>query len=228
MPLKKPFILAAFLFSSFLSQATAFDERYGIGTVHIIPYNFFSLDFYSHTDDTAPFDQVSFSKDKQSDDLHFQFATSGADTAPSWFVPEYFNTSAEKIRIEMCCLEKQDDWCKVLLNSGTGLTKWIHLGADVVYYDWNDFFISTASVEIISGDPKLFAKPSHSSNSQPLLTKSEAGETQLIQVQQVDGVWMQVKVIRFNNNMEQVSNTEGWILWRDDAGLFIGYNLYLD
>ncbi len=228
MSLRKPLLLAALFFLPFICTATAFDEHYGIGTVHIVPYNFFALDFYSHANDASPFDEVNFSKDKKANDLHFQFATSGADTIPSWYRPECFHTTDGEFRIEMFCIEKQNDWCKVMVNPATGLTKWVHLGADVVYYDWTAFFTSFASVAIISGEPKLFSKPSLSAKSDPLLTKMEAGGTQLIQAEKVEGAWMQVRVIKFTYNMEQTSSTEGWIQWHDDANLFLTYDLAVE
>jgi hypothetical protein len=225
----RPLILAITVLLTVAAKADDFSGNYGIGTVHIVPYNFFSLAFYNNKEDVAPFEQIDFSEDKTTRALHYQFAScTEADTVPAWFVPLCFNTDHEKSRLEMFCIEKDGEWCRVVVNVLDHRTKWVHLGADVIFRDWNAFFTSMASIELKSPDPRLYSKADRKYPGKPLKTSSDAGGTQIIQAIAVNGMWMNVEVTTFTFNMETVSRESGWIIWRDENRLLVDFTYTLN
>lgn len=202
-----------------------FEDRYCIGTVRVLPYNFFSISFWAAPDDVMPFEQVYFFRDSLQDHLHFQFAMTGKDTAPSWFGPEIFKLNPEMKRLCFYCLQRQGNWARVIVNSVTGETKWVELGVDVRFEDWNAFFCSMGSIDILDGDGLLYESPKEKSKTSAVKKKAEAGNSQLISTKKVEGFWMQVEVIEFSEEHVETGRRTGWIRWKDETKMLVGYNL---
>ncbi len=217
--------ILGFLFLANTASAGAFEEKYGIGVVHISPYNYFSLDFWKKPGDVVPAERIYFYRDSASTRLHFHSATAGTDTMPSWFAPELFLITPDFTRIDMRCVEREGNWCKVIVNNH-GDTKWIELGIDVEFFDWGKFYTSMASVEIIAGKPALYGKPVAKGKSVKLKTKAEAGAMQLLRPLSVQGEWMEVEAITRDENGNETGKRTGWIRWRDSETLFITYNVF--
>lgn len=205
-----------------------FEDRYGIGTVKVEPYNFFSLSFWTAPKDVMPFEQVYFFRDSLQDHLHFQFAMTGKDTAPWWFSPVIFQVKSEVKQISFYCLEREDDWCRVVVNNTTGQTKWLQLGVDVRFEEWTLFFSAMGSIDITEGDALLYESPKDKAKSSPLKKKADSGNSQLIRAKKVEGNWMQVEVTDRDQNNIITGKRTGWIKWRNESELLVGYNFVAD
>ncbi|HLG04320.1 MAG TPA: hypothetical protein VI731_12050 [Bacteroidia bacterium] len=226
MSIQKAFLL--FLFPFFLHQpvqADGFAERNGIGVVHAAPYNHFHIDFFKNANDRQPHDKIFFERDSLSLQLKPGFATTEQDSVPAWFNPEIFYIGPEINRLDFFCLEKEGQWARIITNKKTGETKWVQLGPDIQFQNWHAFFQTVANVEIFANDPFLFTKPAEKSAKQKIASKMQAGERQQILPLKVEGKWMYVEVIRFDENHKEESRVKGWIKWRDNQNFLIGYNL---
>ncbi len=216
--------IVCFLFLANTATAGAFEEKYGIGMVHVSPYTYFSLDFWKKPGDIVPAERIYFYRDTVSSQLHFHSATAGTDTMPAWFAPELFLITPDFTRIDLRCVEKEGNWCKVIVNNYGG-TKWMELGMDVEFYDWGKFYTSIASVEIIAGKALLYEKPVAKGKTVKLKTKAEAGARQTLRPLGVQGEWMEVEVTTRDDNGDETGKRTGWIRWRDPETLFISYNV---
>jgi hypothetical protein len=142
-----------------LVRAGSFETTYGIGVVHVIPYNYFFVEFWKTPKDAIPYDRLYFYRDTVPATLRCGFATTGDDSIPAWFRPEALKLS-KSLRLDMFCIEKDEDWCKVVVNRLTGETKWVQLGMDIKFMDWNTLFHSVKSVKLVTEDAALYEQAS--------------------------------------------------------------------
>lgn len=213
-----------FLFSLAV-RAGGFEMHYGIGIISVNPYNYFSISFWQSPKDKMPFDELYFQRDSGSPLLRCGFSTTGIDSIVPWFAPETFMIEDEKMRFSMRCIRKEENWCQVVVNNTTGEMKWIQLGMDIEFRNWEDFYKSVSGVEIISGKPILYEKPSAKSKFILIKSKQEAGMSQIIRTQKIQGNWMYVEVIERDESMKEIGKRSGWIQWRDADKPLIAYNI---
>ena len=223
--MKKLVLSCLIFFTALAVRAGGFETHYGIGVVNIKPYNFFSISFWKMPKDKVPYDELYFQRDSGNSKLRCGFSTTGIDSVPAWFAPELFSFTEERMRIAMRCIRKEENWCQVVVNNATGELKWIELGTDIVFSDWSAFYQSMATVEIVSGSPQLFEKPSAKSKFILIKTKQEAGAKQMIRAKKIQGIWMYVEVTEFDAEHKETGRKSGWIRWRDSEKPLIIYNI---
>jgi hypothetical protein len=209
---------------SLSARCGEFEDRYGIGTVLVEPYNFFSLAFWAAPNDVMPYDQVYFFRDSLQDRLHFQFATMAKDSLPAWFSPEIYTNNAGKYRITFVCLQRSENWCRIVINKSTGLSKWVELGVDIFFEDWGKFFSRLPGVTIAEGDALLYESPKEKAKTSRIRLSAEAGNAQLVRAKKIDGMWMQVEVTEYDDQQHETGKRTGWIRWRDEAKMFLRYD----
>jgi hypothetical protein len=214
-------ILSLSLLSSTM-RADAFEDRYGLGVVHVVPYNFFSLDFWKNPEDVSAFDHISFRRDSVPFSLRCGFATTGDDSVPAWFEPEIFILNPAPRRLDMCCLDRDGNWCNVVVNKKTNETKWVELGFDVTFLEWADFFKTISNLGFNSPDKLLYEKPDQKAKADPVV---QQGAYQVIKSLNLDGMWMQVDIIEQDANHVEISRRQGWIKWRDSSQMLVNYVL---
>lgn len=214
-------LLVFFFLLPFAGRCGDFEDRYGIGVVHVEPYNYFSLAFWATPHDVMPVEQVYFYRDSLQDHLHYEFATSGKDTAPPWFSPLLFSIRPNMKRIDFYCIERNEDWCRVVVNSATGETKWIETGVDVRLLSWTQFFKNVACIQPSTSE-LLYEKPDARSRNEPIAGENAKPE---IKVLKVEGEWMNIEVISYDSGHRETARKSGWIRWRDDKDMRIPWRL---
>ncbi len=218
-----PFLF--FMLIALSGRAGAFEEKYGIGVVEIFPYNFFSMDFWKGPSIEQPFvyDEINFYLDSSSRVLKYTFSTTGSDSIPAWFDPHVFSFSKERKKFQLICVTKDGDWCEVIANKKTGMTKWVELGFDVTFSEWQNFFPSASRIEIVKGDSLLFEKPIDGSQTTAINLNYDHSYIQVMHCKEVQGMWMSV-VIEEKDEFGKVINTRtGWIKWRDENEMLVEY-----
>lgn len=222
----KTFLLTlSAVFFSAIAQAGSFESDYGIGIVSVHPYNYLSVSFWKTPKDKIAYDQLYFENDSGSPKLRCGFSTTGIDSVPAWFSPESFCLDEYKLRFNMRCIRRENGWCEVMVNNKTGEVKWVELGADIQFHSWEEFYKSMVSVEMLTGDPKLFEKPSGKSKSSIIASQAEAGSRQLIRAVRIEGEWMYVEVTEYDASHKEISRRQGWVRWRDADKPLIGYTI---
>jgi hypothetical protein len=223
-PFKRIILFLLLVLLNISSRAGAFEEQNGIGTVQVFPYNFFSIDFWKGPSIEKPFvyDEISFLTDT-SRVLRCQFSSTGSDSIPAWFDPqEFVFTKQEKIFL-LTCVSRKDNWCEVIVNKKTGVTKWVELGFDVTFGDWQTFLPKSKSIEIVKGDSLLFETPTTSSISSPINLNWDHSYKQEMHCMQVQGMWMQIEITELNEFGGIINKRNGWIRWRDENEMFVQY-----
>lgn len=175
--------------------------------------------------DKVPYDELYFQRDSGSAALHCGFSTTGLDSVPSWFAPEFFSLDDGKAKITLRCIRRDENWCQVVVNNKTGEVKWMELGTDIVFSDWSAFYLSMNAVEIVSGTPQLYEKPNAKSKPVLIKTKEEAGCRQIIRPLKLQGNWMYVEVTERDAELKETGKRQGWIRWRDSEKPLIIYNV---
>lgn len=175
--------------------------------------------------DKIPYDEIYFQRDSSSSKLKCGFSTTGIDSVPSWFAPEFFSLAEGNAKITMRCIRKDENWCQVVVNNKTGEQKWIELGNDIVFADWLAFYLSAQNIEFSSENPQLHEKPNAKSRSVPVETKETSGSELLIRPVKIQGNWMYVELAERDVSGKETAKRSGWIRWRDSEKPLIRYNL---
>ncbi|HEU4717387.1 MAG TPA: hypothetical protein VFU15_06130 [Bacteroidia bacterium] len=208
---------------AFSLKAGNFESRYGIGVVHVEPYNFFSIQFWKKPSDVIPYEQVNFLRDSSGKFLHFYFSDADTDSAPAWFAPEIFTMKSDTPRIDMFCIEQSGDWCNVIVNSGTGKSMWIHTGPDTKFRTWEEFYAEFSMITLTDAEAQIYPKPDLKAKHKKVTAKLSPGQAQKILPGAIQDRWMNVTVIVTGPDGKEVSKTTGWILWRDDDKPLVNY-----
>jgi hypothetical protein len=216
-----PFVL--FILMAFKGKADGFDEHCGIGVVDIAPYNFFSLDFYKRPGEIISDDEVYFFRDSIKPVLKYKFSSTGSDSIPAWFDPQLFVITKEQKKFQLYCVEKYGDWCRVITNKKLGITKWVELGFDVTFSEWQTFFVTVKNIEIIKGDSLLFDSPSNTAKTSPINLNYDHSYKQQMHCKEVQGMWMSVEIIELDEFGKVINKRTGWIKWRNDEQMLIVY-----
>jgi len=216
-----PFLF--FMLMALGSRAGAFEEHCGIGVIDVVPYNFFSLDFFKRPGEIISDDEIYFFRDSIKPVLKYKFSSTGSDSIPSWFDPQLFVISKDKKKFQFFCLEKFGDWCRIITNKKLGTTKWVELGFDVTFSEWQTFFTTVKNIEIVRGDSLLFDNPSGTAQTTSINLNYDHAYKQQIHCKEVQGMWMSVDIIELDEFGKVINKRTGWIKWRDTEQLLIAY-----
>jgi len=112
---------------------------------------------------------------------------------------------------------------KIITNKKTGDTKWVELGFDVTFSDWQNFFPTVAKIKIVKDDSLLFDNPVAGSTSTALNLNYDHSYIQTMRCKQVSGMWMSVEIVEKDEFGKVINTRSGWIKWRDENELLIEY-----
>ncbi|TND10512.1 MAG: hypothetical protein FD123_154 [Bacteroidetes bacterium] len=223
------FVCALFLFP--LLHAGNFEKNYGIGVVHAALDQQVTLSFWENpATDKTPWFEVTFRFDSASPYSVKMISDSPKDSIAEWLQPEYFNTSVEKARIYMNCLEKKEKFCRVIIHTQKKKTAWVSVNEKVQMLSWLGFYQSMASIDLPRDtENKIYEKPDTKSPFK-IISGQRGGEDHDntdINPLQVKGRWMQVQIEDWysEGGERKVRKVTGWILWRDADKPLIAYNI---
>ncbi|MBK9147724.1 MAG: hypothetical protein IPM12_07895 [Flavobacteriales bacterium] len=149
------------------------------------------------------------------DSLIFAQGPYRADIAsgPPWFLPAHKKLDYDLLLLRAITLSS--DWVEVVVNETDGRTAWVARSQGILRL-WPEFIISATAVETL--DPAM-----NPIRVKPLETAAVLadGADALLAPVAVQGDWLQV---RTHDLADRIAPT-GWIRWRKDGRLLVGYSL---
>jgi hypothetical protein len=226
--------LFTFLFALLLTNLSAgkLENESGMGVVSGNIQERFTLSVWNDPQkDKVPLFEISFRYDTVKGMIE-TISDSNKDSLSNWFQPEYFNTEIEKARLDMHCLERNGDWCKVIIHQQEHKTAWVQLNKDLIFLDWLLFYQGMATIEPIrdtSGIIGFYDRPDLQSpfHIAYQYKRAEDSYNVLMRPIEIQGNWMKVEIsVRDPKPLSTYTYTyTGWILWRDGDKPLVQYNV---
>ena len=135
-----------------------------------------------------------------------------------WLLPE--DLSLDHAVFYLSCLDQKVGWLQVVVNEQTGKMLWLKEDDNLHYLTWADFFKEMSAID--RADPTanpIYTKPDTLSKQIPYTGND------FFAVRQIHGDWMEIYSPAMADSTVGVYHriSSGWIRWRDDDKLLIGY-----
>lgn len=224
--MKKALLLAGFCLLLISSvSADEFAKNHGIGVIHISLDSLAGLYLSESPNDETGSHFILTMQDSAYPSLrHFYFDNLKEDSVPSWFTPLVFYTNIESCRLEINCLEENAQFYKTNLKSESGNYTWIRKEEHIQLLPWLNFYLRMGNVEYRGDTALLFETPTRNSGRFYFTTTPANGRVMIIPIE-IKGSWMKVEMFEANIEADKAGRKTGWILWRNEKGPLIKFNL---
>ena len=200
-----------------LSSVHASPEVIGLGIASVSVESGVRLDLLAEPDATAPFLTVELVEDPSVQSIAL------ASEAPEWFRPEtlWLDYSLFTFRV----VGETEAALEVVVDAESGRTLWLRRQSGVVFKPWAQFLVEdvTGFSRVDPASNPLRESPDPSASVIPY-SGSEYHGWECLAVAEVRGEWARVRL----SDLCAFGDTEpvnGWVRWRDEDELLIGYGM---
>ena len=187
----------------------------GQGVIKINYTNLPTLLFYSDTSQTKGIKIVSIGKDEEG-----EYIIRNRKLVDMWFMPEQIELDYDIFIMRVDTVIGK--WYKVIVNAETAQTLWTRFDPVKKYVKWSTFLLKeTTAIEKGFASLDIKTEPSQTAKT---IKKIETKDC--FEVLEIRGDWMKIKTnTKLDCNESNQPIKSGWIKWRQNNRLTIGYGL---